>query len=222
MIGCSSSIPQNSTVNAAPATERRSRGSARRVPGRRRTAARSRRRVGTTQPKQAPNPHAIPDSSASCAGVARSAHSRRTASSIAGGRRRTPRLRGSASQLVGEQLGDEAVVADAAVVGGDPRRRLSSAAPCARARRPGSRAARCGTGAQLDPARIASGAIPTPPPTSSGAAVRRGVGRTPSPSGPTSSSSIAGARARTGAWCPGRRPRSGTRARRSAPGPAGR
>ena len=41
--------------------------------------------VGTTHPKQAPNPHAIPDSSASWAGTSRSAQSARTASSIAGG-----------------------------------------------------------------------------------------------------------------------------------------
>ena len=41
--------------------------------------------VGTTQPKQAPKPHAIPDSSASWAGTPRSAQIARTASSIGGG-----------------------------------------------------------------------------------------------------------------------------------------
>ncbi len=41
--------------------------------------------MGTTQPKHAPYPHAIPDSSASWAGVPDSAHITRTASSIAGG-----------------------------------------------------------------------------------------------------------------------------------------
>ena len=41
--------------------------------------------MATAQPKQAPNPHAIPDSSASWAGTARRAQMARTASSIGGG-----------------------------------------------------------------------------------------------------------------------------------------
>ena len=53
--------------------------------------------VGTTQPKQAPKPHAIPDSSASWAGTPRSAQSARTASSIGGGPHAKTVTLGSAS-----------------------------------------------------------------------------------------------------------------------------
>jgi len=42
-------------------------------------------RVGTPQPKHPPTPHAMPASSASCAGTPRAAARARTASSIAGG-----------------------------------------------------------------------------------------------------------------------------------------
>ena len=56
-----------------------------RGPSRQRGRIRPMAGVGTTQPKQAPKPHAIPDSSASWAGTSRRAHSSLTASSIAGG-----------------------------------------------------------------------------------------------------------------------------------------
>ena len=79
MTGCSSAIPQKSITPTASSVGRAP------APGRRRTGARSRERVGTTQPKQAPNPQAMPDSSASWAGTPRSAHSARTPSSIGGG-----------------------------------------------------------------------------------------------------------------------------------------
>ena len=106
------------------------------------------------------------------------------------GRTRTPRRRRRGLELVLEQLGDEAVVADAAVVGGHAARSCRSAAPAAWAasRKPSSVPAR----APSSSCQIASGAIPTPPPTSSGARPSRG-GAKPLPSGPTSSSSSPGA-----------------------------
>ena len=82
-------------------------------------------------------------------------------------RRRRPRV-GVALELGLEQIGHQAVVPDAAVVGRQLRRLGSSARPGGVRARRGSRAA---TGAVPRPGwscQIASGAIPTPPPTSSG------------------------------------------------------
>ena len=81
-----------------------------RPPGRPRTAAGSRVRVRTTQPKQAPKPHAMPASSASCAGHRacgadpphRLEHRRRPA--------RVDHVASRASSRF-EQVGDEAVMA---------------------------------------------------------------------------------------------------------------
>ena len=77
--------------------------------------------MGTTQPKHAPKPHAMPDSSASWAGTSCSAHSARTASSIGGGPQAYTSHARVAAQFRGEQLGDESPVPDRPVVGGHAR-----------------------------------------------------------------------------------------------------
>ena len=186
--------PQNDSVTSchrAPARRRR-------APGRRRTAARSRCASATTQPKHAPKPHAIPDSSASWAGTpalrAQRAHRLEHRRRPAGVDRRTRGV-----ELLPEQFGDEPVVADRAVVGRDAR--VAAAAPRPRrARRRGTRAAR-GRRRSVS-CQIASGAIPTPPPTSSGRApvLRRGGSRRPAARAATARRRRA---ARTAARVPG-------------------
>ena len=205
MIGCASSMPQKSTVNVPPRRRAPCRARRRRAPGRRRTGARSHARVGTTQPKQAPKPQAMPDSSASCAGTPRSAqmrphrleHRRRPAGEDLAVRARV--------ELVAQQVGDEAVVADAAVVGGERAARRAARRRRVRARR-GSRAAAAAVGrpsascrspaarsrprrrpaARGDPARAAPKPLPErsdEPSSSPGASSHSRAG-----AGPTSSS----------------------------------
>ena len=167
----------------------------RRAPARRRRRARSRRRAcGTTQPKQAPKPQAIPASSASCAGTSRAAHSARTASSIA---RRAAGVDVGARvgvELGGEQLGDEAVVAGRAVVGrharsAQQRRALGVRGVAEAEQRPARRRRR----RAARPGRIASGAMPTPPPHEERAAAVLGRGEADARAGPSTQSPSPGA-----------------------------
>ena len=221
MIGCASSIPQKSTAARVPsgpgAVNGRSRGrerlgsqlGRRRAPARRGTGGRSRCGSATTQPKQAPKPHAIPDSSASCAGISRTAAQQPHRLEH---RRRPARVHlgvGVAVELVVEQLGDEPVMAAAAVVGRDLRAR-AGAPRRRRARRRGIRAAR---------SPVAELVLPDRQRRDPDAAADQQ--RPPSVARPARSRCRADrratvrprARARTGGWSPARRPRPGTEAR---------
>ena len=99
------------------------------------------------------------------------AQSARTPSSIAGGPAGVDDRVRVALELRGEQLGDEAVVADRSRRRWRCARRRSSAAPAARARVAEAEQHDVGVALAAGPAsvscRIASGAMPTPPPTSS-------------------------------------------------------
>ena len=152
----------------------------------------------------------MPDSSASCAGHAelgaqrahRLEHRRRPAGVDLRAR--------VAAQLGAQQVGDEAVVADRAVVGRHARARRS-APPRARAARRGSRAAR---------ARRRRGGRSRSPAARSRRRRRRGSGagrraaaRSRRRAARGSTGRRRGAAGRAG-WCPARRPRAGTRASR--------
>ena len=94
-------------------------------------------------------------------------------------RRHRPRRAGRPPEFREQQVGDRTLVAHAAVVGGDARA-VEQRRARRRARHRGSRAAprrRCAS------CQIASGAVPTPPPTSSGRRPSRG-GAKPIPNGP--------------------------------------
>ena len=155
---------------------------------RRRTGAGSRRRaVGTTQPKQAPKPHAMPGLERELGGTSRAGaqrphrlEHRRRAAGVDDGVRRRRRAR-SASRSVTRPWWPTR-----AVVGGDARRRAAARRPRrgAASRKPSS----AGAGAPrraARPARSPAARCPTPPPHEQRAAAVAAARAKPRPSGPS-------------------------------------
>ena len=179
----------------------------RRAPGRRRTAARSRSRVGdhAAEARAEPARHARLERELRRHALApRTARAPPRASAAA--RRRRPRSVGV--ELLPEQFGDEAVIADRAVVGRDAR--VVAAAPRPRhARRRGTRAARGASGSVVLPDRQRRDPDPAADQQRAPADLRRRGSRARAARAATARRPRA---ARTAGACPGRRPRTGSRA----------